>query len=321
MSKVWTYGISNFDVIAQPVGHWPKPGELVVTDRTEFMPGGPAINTAITLRKIGFPQVGLIARFGKDRAGSILSQELEKMGVDTQSVSTSDSSPTAVCIVCVHPGGERSFLYSFGGNNELSPENADISRVAAGDVFHLGAAMGMARSRAEFLIPLLETLKAKPVTITVDTSFDPAGAWWPSLAPCLPFTDVLFSNESEAQYLTGHNDPQKAAVHFQNAGAKTVVIKLGGEGCFVLSPSWQGKVAPFTVDAVDTTGAGDAYCGGFLFGMQQGWPVEQTALFANAVGALCVLSFGATEGIQSYEKTVEFVRSQGRAGSWNWNIS
>ena len=262
MRKIWTYGISNFDVIAQPVGRWPNAGELVVTDKTEFMPGGPAINTAITLRKIGFDQVGLVARFGDDRAGSLLKQELERAGVESNSVSISQTSPTAVCIVCVHPDGERSFLYSFGGNNELSPENANVTRVAEHDFFHLGAAMGMAKSRAELIVPLLKELKQKKVFVSVDTSFDPVGEWWPSLAPCLPFTDVLFSNESEAKYLTGKEDPQKASEVFHASGAKTVVLKLGGEGAYVLSENWQGLVSPFKVNATDTTGAGDSFCGG-----------------------------------------------------------
>jgi sugar/nucleoside kinase (ribokinase family) len=318
MKKIWTYGISNFDVIAQPVERWPNSGELVVTEKTEFMPGGPAVNTAITLRKLGFDRVGLIARFGDDRAGGILRQELEKMGVDAQSVSTSETSPTAVCIVCVHPGGERSFLYSFGGNNELGPDNADISRVTGGDFFHLGAAMGMGKSRAELIVPLLEELRQRKVTITVDTSFDPVGAWWPSLAPCLPFTEVLFSNESEAEYLTGIKDPIKAAEKFQQSGAKTVVLKLGASGAYILSPDWQGYVPPFKVDAWDTTGAGDSFCGGFLFAINQSWPLEQSALFANAVGALCVTSFGATAGIRGYPETLEFIRSHRREGSWVW---
>lgn len=320
MSKVWSYGISNFDVIAQPVQTWPKPGELILTDKTEFMLGGPAINTAITLRKIGFEEVGLIACFGEDRAGSILATELEKAGVDTHSVAISHTSPTAVCIVCVHPGGERSFLYSFGGNNELGPENADLSRVSDGDYFHLGAAMGMGKSRAEQIVPILETLRKKAVLVSVDTCFDPVGAWWPSLAPCLPYADVLFSNEGEAQSLTGFSDPRQAAGRFYQAGAKTVVIKLGSDGAYVLSAAWEGRIAPFRVSVVDTTGAGDSFCGGFLFGMSQNWPLEQAGIFANAVGALCVGSFGATTGIKSYAETVALVQAQGRLGMWNWEL-
>lgn len=318
MKKIWTYGISNFDVIAQPLERWPNPGELVVTDKTEFMPGGPAVNTAITLRRLGFERVGLVARFGNDRAGDILRQELEKLGVDVHSVSVSQTSPTAVCIVVVHPGGERSFLYSFGGNNELGPDNADISRVAAGDYFHLGAAMGMGRSRAEQIVPLLEDLVRRNAFISADTSFDPAGAWWPSLAPCLPYTDILFSSESEAACLTGCERPREAAEKFRQAGAKTVVLKLGAEGAYVHSPDWQGSVPPFKVEALDTTGAGDSFCAGFLFGLNRAWPLEQCALLANAVGALCVTAFGATTGIRGYPETLAFIRSQGRAGSWNW---
>jgi sugar/nucleoside kinase (ribokinase family) len=319
MCKIWTYGISNFDIIAQPIEKWPKPGELILTEKTEFMLGGPAINTAVTLRKIGAENVGLIARFGNDRAGKILVKELEQIGVDTQSCSISSSSPTAVCIVCVHADGERSFLYSFGGNNELGPENADISRLTDEDYFHLGAAMGTAGSRADLIVPLLEEIKKKDIRITCDTCFDPFGEWWPSLAPCLPFTDILFSNEDEAKALTGFDDPQAAAKHFQEAGAKTVIIKLGGKGAYVLSAEWEGMIAPFNVECLDTTGAGDSFCGGFLFGLENNWPLEQAALFANAVGALCVSSLGATSGIKTYQETVEFIAKHNRLGDWIWN--
>jgi sugar/nucleoside kinase (ribokinase family) len=318
MKKFWMYGISNFDVITQTVKQWPDPGGLVVVDRTEFMLGGTAINTAVTLRKLGYPEVGLIARLGDDLVGRIITSELERLSVDISSLSIASGRNTAVCIVCVHPGGERSFLYSFGENNALGSDNADISRVSSSDFFHLGASMGMARSRADLLNPLLMKLKEQGVFITSDTSFDPQGIWWESLAPSLPFVDVIFSNESEAKALTGLADPEKAAAFFQAAGAKVAVIKLGADGSFVLSDTWAGFTQPFPVKVVDTTGAGDSFCGGFLYGIAMGWSKEQCALFANAVGALCVGSFGATTGIKPFQETVDFLRQTGRAGEWSW---
>lgn len=321
MSKIWTYGISNFDVVTQPVKDWPKPGELVLTDKTEFLPGGPAINTAITLRKLGYSDVGLIARFGSDRAGSILIRELQQVNIDTGLISVSETSPTAVCIVCVHPGGERSFLYSFGGNNELAPGDVDSSRIHSGDIFHLGAAMGTAKSRADLIVPLLTKLQRKEVKITVDTSFDPFGEWWPSLAPCLPYTDILFSNESEAKYLTGFDDPAAAAQKFNQSGAKAVVIKLGSKGAYIYSAEFTGYLDAFPVQALDSTGAGDAFCGGFLFGLERNWPIAQCGIFANAVGGLCVMAFGATTGIKSYQDTVEFIQAYDFTKKWIWRMA
>lgn len=317
MKKIWTYGISNFDIIAQPVNEWPKPGELILTEKTEFMLGGPAINTAMTLRKLGYPEVGLVARLGNDRAGSILIRELQEATIDTSSITFSETSPTAVCIVCVHKDGERSFLYSFGGNNELSPENVDYSSISTGDYLHLGAAMGTGKSRGELIIPLLDSLKRKQVTITVDTSFDPFGEWWPSLSPCLPYTDVLFSNEIESKYLTGFEDPIQAAKRFHEAGAKISIIKLGSKGAYIYSKEWEGFTHPFKVETIDTTGAGDAYCGGFIFGLTKNWSLEQCGVFANAVGAICVMSLGASSGIKSYQDTIEFMKKYENSRKWD----
>lgn len=318
MKKIWTYGISNFDVIAQPVKTWPKRGELILTDKTEFMLGGTAINTALTLRKIGYEKVGLIARFGNDRAGSILIRELKEADIDTSLVTISDTNPTAVCIVCVHEDSERSFLYSFGGNNELSPDHVDTSKISIGDFFHLGAAMAIGESRGELIIPLLKSLKEKQVFISVDTSFDPYGDWWPSLSPCLPYTDVLFSNEIESTYLTGFEDPILAAKKFHEAGAKVIVIKLGHEGSFIYSKNWEGFINPFKVNTMDTTGAGDSFCGGFLFGLEKNWSLEQCGVFANAVGAICVETLGATTGIKSFEETKIFMKKYDFTNKWIW---
>jgi sugar/nucleoside kinase (ribokinase family) len=127
------------------------------------------------------------------------------------------------------------------------------------------------------------------------------------------------ANADEARRLTGTTDPTGAVQKISTAGPDTVVIKLGRDGAYISAPSWQGHVEAFTVEAIDTTGAGDSFAGAFLFGLTRDWAVEQIATFANAVGALCTTQAGATEGIQTYAETIAFIEAQGRAGNWDWS--
>jgi sugar/nucleoside kinase (ribokinase family) len=84
----------------------------------------------------------------------------------------------------------------------------------------------------------------------------------------------------------------------------TVALKLGAEGCFVASEEFEGFVAAPAVEAIDGTGAGDAFAAGLLFGRLAGWPLERAAAFANAAGALATTAVGAVEGVRGLEETL-----------------
>jgi sugar/nucleoside kinase (ribokinase family) len=107
--------------------------------------------------------------------------------------------------------------------------------------------------------------------------------------------------------ITGKTSPQDVAQVFMSYGVGTVGLKMGEEGSYVRSKDREMLVPPYVVEAVDATGAGDAYAAGFLTGLVQGWDLEKTARFANAVGALCVTAVGATTGIRSLRETLEFM--------------
>ncbi|MBC7265101.1 MAG: carbohydrate kinase family protein [Chloroflexi bacterium] len=320
MSKIWCLGIANLDVLTQPVDRWPERGGLVLVNSTDLQIGGVALNTAVTIGKLGGIPVGLIAHIGNDLAGQVLRDSLRAMNVDTTHLVISESQPTGTCIVCVHPGGERSFLYCFGANGDLCEESAMVEDLAAGDYLHVGGALGMAQFNGQPLARLLQWAQGRGMTTSVDTTWDVTEQWWPSIAPALPHVDVFMTNELEAKHLTGQSDPWRTAECFAREGARIVIVKQGASGCYVHSEDWQGQVPAFKVEVVDTTGAGDAFAGAFIYGLARGWGVEQATTFANAVGALCVTALGATTGVRSCSETLDLIRTRGRAGAWNWEM-
>ena len=130
------------------------------------------------------------------------------------------------------------------------------------------------------------------------------------LAPSLPSTDLLFVNEDEARMLTGHVEASAAARTLREAGAKTVCVKLGAAGCAVFGDGMEFTSPGFRVRAIDSTGAGDCFAGGYIAGLQRKLTHEEAARLANAVGALSVQQLGGTAGVLGWDETHAWVSSQ-----------
>ena len=122
------------------------------------------------------------------------------------------------------------------------------------------------------------------------------------MAPALSYVDYLFPNEEEAMLLTGRDTAEEAAESLWETGVKHVVIKCGRKGCYIRSKAlsaWFPAVSG--VECVDTTGAGDSFAAGFVYGLSEGKSLKECAEFANACGAEAVQSVGAAEWIHEKE--------------------
>lgn len=313
LPTIWSYGYINLDIMTQTVNTWPEHAGLIWVDHIGFTLGGVAMNPAVTVAKLGGQPVGLIGYLGDDFAGQIIAQELRELGVNTARLKINPGQPTGICIVSVHPDGERSFILTAGANAKLLSEAGDLDNFSPGDYLHIGGALNIAH-----LPHTLQQVRHQKVIVSVDVSFDSTGRWWGRVSPLFPWVDIFMANAPETEQLTGTADPVRAAQILAAEGPKLVAIKLGGDGAYMLSPTWQGHVPPFAVAAVDTTGAGDSFAGSLLYGLARAWPVEQAATFANAVGALCTTQVGAATGIRNYAETVAFIKEHDRAGEWIW---
>jgi sugar/nucleoside kinase (ribokinase family) len=133
----------------------------------------------------------------------------------------------------------------------------------------------------------------------------------PLIEHALPHTDIIMSSIEEARKYTGKDEPEQMAEQFEKLGVETVLIKLGGDGLLAKNGEKVLRIAAHKVSVVDTTGAGDAACAGFLYGYVHGWDLERSAKLANAVGGLTVQKMGGAEAIRSLEHTVEFMEGRG----------
>jgi len=132
-----------------------------------------------------------------------------------------------------------------------------------------------------------------------------------AIGPCLPYLDLFIPSLEEAKMLSGKEDPEAMADLFMEMGAKNIVIKLGSQGCFIKNSREKHLVPAFKVKAVDATGAGDSFVAGFITGLVKGWDLKRCGIFANALGAQCVMTMGASDWEKSFDEVVEFIKGQG----------
>jgi sugar/nucleoside kinase (ribokinase family) len=120
--------------------------------------------------------------------------------------------------------------------------------------------------------------------------------------------DWFMPSYDEAVMLSGKNKPEEISMVFSEKGVKNVVIKLGEKGCYVKPFDGSGFYSPaYKAQTIDTSGAGDAFCAGFITGMIKGWGAPDCARFANAAGAGCVSAIGTTAGIKSFDQIKEIM--------------
>ena len=302
-------GIMVADVVGRPLRTLPAPGRLVLVDEMSLHTGGCAVNTAIGLARLGVP-VQVIGKIGLDPFGDFLLRQLDGQSVGTRGVSRDPEIGTSTTMVLVDPDGERRFVHYMGANARLTLGDVDWGIIESASILHVAGALVLPGIDGQPTAELLQRAQAAGVTTFLDTVWDDTGRWMDLLGPCLPRVDYFVPSLAEAQALTGLDDPEDVARALLDRGVGTVGLKMGADGCLVMSDAGEVlRVPAFEVDAVDATGAGDAFAAGFIAGVWRGWSLERTARFGNAAGALCVTGVGAAGGVRSLPETLAFMES------------
>ncbi|MFD9812402.1 ribokinase [Streptomyces sp. NPDC059080] len=283
---VLVVGSANADLTVR-VDRRPGAGETVLgTDLVESA-GGKGANQAAAAARIG-GRTALLARVGKDAYGDLLLAAQREAGTDVTSVVVDEAARTGTAMIIVGPDGDNSIVVSPGANAALTPRDVAAARqtVAAATVLSL-----------QLEIPA-ETVRAAAVTaeecgtrVVLNPSPVPE-----RLAPeLLAAADPLVVNEHEARRLSGAADgtPRDWAHALHELGARSVVVTLGGDGALILDGAGLHEVPGVTVDAVDTTGAGDAFTGALATRLARGDTLPAAARFAVRVGAAAVTKPGA----------------------------
>lgn len=306
MPDVTCVGAVVADVIVRPVDRWPERGRLQLVEGIELHSGGPAHTAAVALAKLGV-STALVGRVGADPFGAFLIDTLDRHGIENR-VQQDDAAATSITVVAVGSGGDRSFMHYTGANGRVIAGDVDDALLGRTRFLHLGGYFLLHSLDGAAAAGLLQRGRSAGCRTSVDLAWDAQGRWMSALAPCLPSLDVLFGNRDELAAVTGEGSPAAIASILRRRGVQVVAVKLGEEGAYVEGETWRGRLPALAVEAVDTTGAGDAFCAGFLACLLWGCDLEEASRFANAAGAMCVTAVGGTAGVGTREETLDFIR-------------
>lgn len=312
MKKVACVGILVADVIVEPVHNYPKKGIMEPVNSITVHNGGNAMTAAINLRKLGVEST-MVGMVGKDMFGEFLKNRLDASGVDTSGLKVSDRAQTSASVLMIDKSGERSYFHCTGTNAVFNCEDININAVEKCDMVFVTGSFLMDNFDGRETMEFLKKCKEMGKTTFLDVCWDAKGKWGELLDMSMPYIDYLMPSIDEAVMIAGKDDPDDIADVFVSKGAKNVIIKVGSKGSYLRKEGeTKGTVYPpfYVENPVDTTGAGDSFCSGFLAAYANDKPLEECMVFANATGAHCVMAKGATTGIKSFDEIAEFIKNR-----------
>ncbi len=310
---VLSCGNMVLDILVRPVDQIRFDTTTWVQDIVQHL-GGNGANTSYTLARLGV-RARLCGVMGQDAFGDLVFARLTSAGVDTTLVSRIDA-PTPTTVGLVQSNGSRAFLHRPGSSADAFTEVPEFTDqfIDGCRAFHLANPFALPSMRSH-AGEMVKRARSAGLRTSLDTGWDAREEWMKVVGPCLPYVDYFFANDEETRMLTNAPDSEAAAAALLSQGVGTVVVKLGAAGCAVYKRDLELRVPGFSVEAIDTTGAGDCFAGGFLAGLEHGATLEGCARLANACGALSVTRLGATEGILSYNETLEWIATRTDASS------
>jgi ribokinase len=304
--KIVVVGSLNMDLVAR-VARLPRPGETVRGHDFTTAPGGKGANQAVAAGRLasGDTRVAMIGHVGEDTFAAPLRQSLEESGVDTTHVSTV-SGPTGTAMISVEESGENVIIISAGANGTWTP--ADMDAVAP--VLQSADALLL---QFEVPMPVVERAAEIAASAGVQVILNPAPAPDHRLPDSLlRNVSLLIPNETEAATLAGTTDVREAAERLLGLGVTTVVVTLGEQGVLLAREGEENEPVPtFSVAAVDTTAAGDAFVGALAVALVEGQPLRSALRFACGAGALAATKHGAQPSLPQRDDLEQFLAKHG----------
>jgi ribokinase len=309
--KIVVVGSFIYDLIVW-LPYFPRKGETLLASAFKMVAGGKGFNQAVSARRCG-AKVGMVGKVGTDQFGGSFMEILRREEIDYRFVIQDPSTSTSLGIPIIDPHGDNTIIGVPQANTLVTP--AEVNRAAD---FISGHEILL----IQLEIPLESSLEAARIAhqAGLQVVFNPTPAALP-LAALLPrdgsgdpLIDWLIPNEIEAEMLSGipvrtPEDALKCGKTILAQGVNQgVVITLGSNGIVAVTPSAHFYIPSFHVTAVDSTGAGDAFCGAFTAALSEQKGLEQSLRFACAAGALAVTIAGAEPSLPGRERIDDFLR-------------
>lgn len=276
-------GSSNIDLTAT-VDRFPARGETLFGQRFVQSFGGKGANQAVAASRAG-AEVRFLSKVGPDAHGDLIAAHLRAEGLSQQALLRDADAPTGVAMIVVDGVGDNQIVVVPGSNHRLTA--ADVRQHAA-----LMADARVLLLQMEILLEAVEEALRLAKQHGLTTILNPAPAC-PLSPELLKLVDILTPNETEVRTLTGVTDPAEGACRLALQGGGTVVVTCGDQGAILSRGKKPTHVPTFIVEAIDSTGAGDAFNGVLACALAEGAELEAALERASAAGALATTTAGA----------------------------
>ena len=299
-------GDINVDVMARLGAVLEPGGDNIAPQPLELQLGGVAANTAVALAKWDVA-ARLAGCVGRDAFGEFALAALARQGLDTGAVARANVA-TGVFIIPVEPDGRRTIIGARGAN-KLPPAKAAAECIDGVSGVHLAGYTLLNVATAKWLRELAQAAGERGLRVSLDAGLEPSRAAREAVLELAAQIDTLFVAQEEAEALT-RQAGEAAHAAIAQCGARTVVLKQGAAGCQFTSSGRWWKIAPLEVDAVDTTGAGDAFAAGYWIARLCGWETGDAVSLANACGATATTVLGAGEVMPGPSEVMRVLEQQ-----------
>lgn len=294
----------------------PTESGLAFSDLPTFkpVPGGAAANVAVGLAKLG-RNSAFMGKVGDEPFGHLLIQTLRREGVDVDAIRTESRARTALAFVTLAKDGERDFMFYRHPSADMlfTPAEVDQEKIESAPIFHFDSISLAAEQPRETALFAADLARASGKLISYDVNLrlplwrdaDEAKA---GILDGMARADVVKLSDDELDFMTGSRSAD-AIRSFWRDGLKLVVLSLGSEGCIAVTERGEQVIRSISVDAVDTTGSGDAFVAGLLAGLSENpglldddQAIAATCRLANIAGALTATARGAIPSLPTQEQ-------------------
>ncbi len=286
--KIVVVGSCNTDMVIK-ADRLPIPGETIIGGSFFMNPGGKGANQAVAAARLG-GTVSLISKTGNDVFGKQSVVLFNSENVNTDFIFSDSKLPSGVALITVDANGENSIVVASGANANLKPADVDAAYKAVEE-------SDIVLMQLEIPIETVEYVAKKAFEKGKKVILNPAPAQALSNS-LLKHLDIIIPNKNEAEMLSGIKvvdieSAKEAATVIANKGVDKVVITLGSKGALVLDEGEFSFVPSIKVEAIDTTAAGDTFCGAFSVGLAEGKSIIESVEFAVKASAITVTRMGA----------------------------
>lgn len=304
-NKVLLIGDLNIDNIVKiPV--YPAPGGDAIPDRLETHIGGAVANTAFVLDKLDQP-AKILSSLGKDVWADVIKDAVSGTLIDLSQVIQTERDSTGMIIILVTPDGERTMFSYRGANTCFAPEDINPQAFQDVGIVHISGYALLKEPQRSACYKAIKYAEELEIPISIDIGLEPAEKCPQVFKALLPKLTFCITGMHEPEIFWGCRIMEDAASKMLASGVKIPAIKLGADGCYIARQSNQFYLPPFDVKPIDTTGAGDAFSAGLLFGFLQRFSLRQMGLMANLTGALATQCLGAGNNLPGKEEISRFI--------------